>query len=173
MRANKLMGRLFGGKKKETRTQVKKSLCCCMRETRVSATYYRQHKRQRQITKERMKHKKWEWKNHDESVKSALWVQLVKRRGVKGRKEREKTVSERGEGGGESDGWVGRATGGRYRERQEAGQRDRPIKKEAQQREERGRQSGSVSISLAPSRLCGCMLSTSQIAILKELNSVA
>lgn len=76
-------------------------------------------------------------------------------------------------GGGGSDGWVGRATGGRYRERQEAGQRDRPTKKEAKQREERGRQSSSVSISLAPSMLCGYMLSSSQIFKLKVLNSVA
>lgn len=43
----------------------------------------------------------------------------------------------------------------------------------AERREERGRQSSSVSISLAPSGLYSCMLSTSQISILNGLNSVA
>lgn len=70
-------------------------------------------------------------------------------------------------------GWIaGRvATGGRYREREEARQRDRLTEKEAQQREERRRQHSSVSISLAPSRLCDCMLSTSQISMLKGLTN--
>lgn len=95
-------------------------------------------------------------KRYEESVKSALWVQLVKCRGVKEKKE--KTVSEWGEGGGGSDGWVGRATGGRYRERQEAGRRDRLTEKEAEQREERGRQSSSVSISFPPGSVAAYFL---------------
>lgn len=91
----------------------------------------------------------------------------MEHRGVKGKKkDREKTVSERkggGGGGGGSNGWVGRATGGRYRERQEAGQRerDRLTEKEAQQREEKrggGRAAASVSPLLPPGSIAACFL---------------
>lgn len=91
------------------------------------------------------------------SVKPALWVQLVKHRGVKRKKEKEKTVSERGEGGGGSNGWVGGLLEADT-ERGRKQDRDRPTEKEAQQREERGRQSSSVSISHSPGSVASCFL---------------
>lgn len=109
----------------------------------ISSTYSRQHKRLRQITKE-INIKNWQRTvllllKFCESISQ---VQRCKRRKTEGEDEFQRGKKE----GGGSDRWVGRATGGRYRERQEAGQRDRPTEKEAQQREERGRQSSSVSI---------------------------
>lgn len=50
---------------------------------------------------------------------------------------------------------------------------DRQKKKHSREKRGRNRENTSVSISLAPSRFCDCMLFTSQIAILKRLNSVA
>lgn len=96
-------------------------------------------------------------------MRTALfWVQLFRRRGVKGEKQREDEFH----GGGV--GWVGRATGGRYRKRQEAGHTETDRREKRAEREHSGEKKRGRQARWRQYHICGCMLSTSQISILSS-----
>lgn len=80
------MARSENGKNNDSKRERKKLCCPSMLE--VFTTYHRRHEIQRKISRVRGKKttRNESGKKYEESVKSALRVQLVKRRGVKRKK---------------------------------------------------------------------------------------